>query len=278
MTAVISTDETKTPTEATRGSTKRRKKSGAYRLRILALQIGVFVAGVGLWEFGAGRWFSDFFTSRPSAIAELWWEWLVTGELWYHASSTLSSSALGFLLGGVIAIIAGYVLGAVRWLADVCEPFITAGYTLPKVALVPLFVLWFGIGQPLEVAVSGVITFFLMFYNVYFGVREVDRNLIDAVRVMGGGGRDIALRVRFPSALVWVVAGLKVSVPQALVGVVVAELLASNRGLGFLVGRTAGQFNAGGTFAAILTLLIIGVLVDGLVALITRRALLWKDG
>ncbi|MDN5743966.1 MAG: ABC transporter permease subunit, partial [Nocardioidaceae bacterium] len=110
-----------------------------------------------------------------------------------------------------------------------------------------------------------------------YGIRDVDRSLIEAMRVMGGSRWDVARRVRLPSALVWVVAGLKLSVPQCLVAVVVAEILASNRGLGHLVALNSGQFNTGGTFAALLTLLIIGIAIDRIVGRITRRALVWKS-
>jgi NitT/TauT family transport system permease protein len=104
-----------------------------------------------------------------------------------------------------------------------------------------------------------------------------NEDLINSIRLMGGTRRDIALRVRLPSALVWVVAGLKLSVPQALVAVVVAEILASNRGLGHLVAINSGQFNTAGTFAALFTLLLIGIVADRLLALLTRRSLVWKQ-
>jgi NitT/TauT family transport system permease protein len=162
-------------------------------------------------------------------------------------------------------------------MAEVVEPFITAVYSMPKLALVPLLIMWFGIGRPLQVSAAALIVFFLMFYNTFFGIRDVSRSLIDAVRIMGGSRWDVALRVRLPSALIWVVAGLKISVPQALVGVVVAEMLAGNRGLGFLVSINAGQFNSAGTFAALFALLAVGFTVDRVVGLATRRALKWKQ-
>src|SRR5690606_19059207 len=138
-------------------------------------------------------------------IWEKWAEWVADGTLWYNASSTFASAGVGFAIGGALALLVGYVLGGSRRLGDLIEPFITSIYSLPKLALVPLFVMWFGIGRPLQVAICALVVFFLMFYNTFYGIRDVDRSLIDAMRVMGGSRWDIAVRVRLPSALVWVV-------------------------------------------------------------------------
>lgn len=254
------------------------KRLGRYtKWSVLSIQMLILVGFLGLWEFSAGRFIDEFFISRPSEIGRVWLNWIEDGTLWYNASSTFFSAAIGFAIGGISAIVVGYALGGSTRLADVFEPFITSIYSLPKLALVPLFVMWFGIGRPLQVAICALVVFFLMFYNTFYGIRDVDRDLIDSMRVMGGTRWDIATRVRLPSALVWVVAGLKLSVPQALVAVVVAEILASNRGLGHLVALNSGQFNSAGTFAALLTLLIIGITIDRLLAILTRRALIWKQ-
>ncbi|MFJ6263069.1 ABC transporter permease [Rhodococcus erythropolis] len=238
--------------------------------------MGLLAAILIVWELISGRIVDDLFISRPSAIADQWFEWAREGTLWYNASSTFAAAGIGFVLGGTVAIIVGYILAGSPTVAATVEPFLTAIYSLPKAALVPLFVLWFGIGIELPIMVCALVTFFLMFYNTFFGLQEVDRGLIDAVKILGGTRRDIAWNVKMPSALVWVAAGLKISIPQALVGVVVAEILAGNRGLGYLVSVNAGQFNSAGTFAAIATLLAVGLIFDRIAAAITRRALRWK--
>lgn len=268
------TADTSRPAATARSRLRPRPAAG---WSTTAARLGLLAVLLGLWQLAAGRWIDEFFISRPTAVADILWQWITAGELWYHASSTFQSAATGFLLGGAAAIVTGYLLGGAPRVAAVVEPFITAIYSLPKLALVPLFIMWFGIGRPLQVGIAALVTFFLMFYNTFFGVADVDRHLVDSVRIMGGGRWDIATRVRLPSALVWVVAGLKIAIPQALVAVVVAEMLASNRGLGHLVAVNAGQFNSSGTFAALTVLLVIGVAVDRLVGLATRRALLWKQ-
>jgi NitT/TauT family transport system permease protein len=260
------------------------RRANARRLRVrhrgfvTAMQVLVLTAFLVLWEVGSGRWIDGFFISKPSLIAQTWWTWLVSGELWYNAESTLATAGLGFVVGSAAALVVGYVLGGAERLAEIFEPFITGIYSLPKIALVPLLVMWVGVGAPLQITIAALVTFFLMFYNTFFGIRDVDRALVDSVRIMGANRLTIALRVRIPSALVWVIAGLKLAVPQALIAAVVGEILASNRGLGHLVAVNAGQFNTAGTFAALLSLLIVGLVVDRLVTVFTRRATAWRQG
>lgn len=267
-TAVSGTDDTE------RKSPKAPRSKRTYGIQLARL--AVLAAILLIWQVASGRWIDDFLVSSPSQIFPQLWEWLSDGTVWYHFRSTISTAAIGFALGGSIAVVVGYILGQSPRLAAVVEPFITSLYSMPKLALVPLFIMWFGIGTNLQVAISGLITFFLMFYSTFFGIRDVDEGLVDQVRVMGGRQRDLALRVRLPSALVWVVAGLKISIPQAIVGVVVAEILAGQRGLGYLVAHSANQFDAEGTFAALFVLLALGFVVDRFVGLVTRRALAWK--
>lgn len=247
------------------------------RWRIHLVQVGLIAAILAAWELSAGRLVDDLLTSRPSEIFPTFWSWIVSGELLYHASSTFKDAFLGLLSGGAAGLVVGCVLGQSKRLAQVFEPFITAFYTMPKHALIPLFIMWVGIGSELRVLTAAAIVFFLVFYNTFFGIRDVSQNLVDSVRVMGGTPLDVLFRVMLPSALIWVFAALKLAVPQAIVGVVVAEMLAGDRGLGFLVSMNAGTFNSDGTFAAILALLIVGFLVDRLMNLVTRRALLWKN-
>jgi NitT/TauT family transport system permease protein len=258
----------------------RRKRARSQRARhsavVTASQILVLVAFLALWELSSGRWIDGFFISKPSLIFEIWWKWVLSGELWYHAQSTLATAGLGFVVGCVAALMVGYILGGAERLAEVFEPFITAIYSLPKIALIPLLVMWVGVGTPLQITISALVTFVLMFYNTFFGIQDVNRALVDSVRIMGASRLTIALRVRIPSALVWVVAGLKIAVPQALIATVVGEMLASNRGLGHLVALNAAQFNTAGTFAALFSLLIVGLLVDRFVRVITRRAMVWR--
>jgi NitT/TauT family transport system permease protein len=256
---------------------RRGRRGTGRKMGVRLIQFLIIAGFLTVWELTSGRLIDDLLISRPSEIFVELWSWIINGELLYHASSTFKDSMLGLLCGGLAGLAVGCVLGQSARLSEIFEPFITALYTMPKHALIPLFIMWVGIGAELRVLTSSTIVFFLIFNNTFFGIRDVSVALVNSVRVMGGSRADVLFRVSLPSALIWVVAAMKLAVPQAIVGVVVAEMLAGDRGLGFLVAMNAGTFNTQGTFAAIIALLIAGFLVDRMVGLLTRRALSWKN-
>jgi NitT/TauT family transport system permease protein len=265
------------PAPAGSSTSEARSASAARRQRLLAGRLAVLVVAIVLWQLTAGTLVDAFYLPTPAQVLTELVEWISDGTLFANIVATLVPAAEGFLIASAAALILGYVLAVAKPVADVLEPYISALYGVPIIALVPLMILWAGIGQGLAISVAALAAFFLMFYNAYFGIREVSQVLIDQVLIAGGSKWDIAFRVRLPSALVWLVAATKLAVPHALVGVVVAEFLTGNRGLGFLLASNANQFNAAGTFAAVAVLAAITFLLDRLLFVLTRRALLWKD-
>jgi NitT/TauT family transport system permease protein len=239
--------------------------------------VTVFIGGMAAWQLTAGTLIDTFYLPTPTQVVTELRNWIDDGSLLSHIAATLFPAIEGFLIATIAALLLGYALAMAKSAAAILEPFIAGFYGIPIIALVPLMILWAGIGEALAVAVAALASFFLMFYNVYFGIREVSQALIDQVLIAGGSRWDIAVRVRLPSALVWVVAGTKVAVPHAIVGVVVAEFLTGNRGLGFLLSSNANQFNAAGTFAAVAILAAITFILDRLMFVLTRRALMWKE-
>lgn len=261
----------------TKSVTLRSSKGRKPRSQVFGIQIVVVITLLVCWELASGTLVHDLLISRPSAVLPLFWEWIIDGSLVSNALGTFRSALFGLLLGGVSGMLVGALLGQSKKLAQIFEPFITALYTMPKHALIPLFIMWVGIGPMLGIVTAAVIVFFLVFFNTFFGIKDVSPSLINSVRIMGGSSFDVMWRVRFPSALIWVVAALKLAVPQAVVGVVVAEMLAGDHGLGYLVSYHAGMFNSAGTFAALLALLIAGFLIDRLMTVVTKKPLEWKD-
>lgn len=257
---------------------KAPKRISAQRRRIenLAMQILLIAVLLALWEYAADRWVPALFISKPSKIGATMWIWTLDGTYVANIWVTLQATVLGFVAGAVGGMISGYITGVWRRVGDVLEPIVTALYTLPRLALAPLFLLWFGLGMEFRVVFAATIVFFLVHYNTFYGIREVNGELIAAVRIMGANRWQLARRVIIPSALTWVAAGLKISIPYALVGVVVAEMLAAKSGLGYLLSKNADQFAAHGTFAAIAGILVIALVIDALVNLLTHRALRWK--
>jgi NitT/TauT family transport system permease protein len=269
--------EKQIPAELSLPQLASKRKRNHQALRTLLWQVVLLVGFLLLWEFASDRWIAGLLVSRPSAIAQMMWRWTTNGTYFNNIRVTLEAMLEGFILGAALGMAAGYITGSSRRLSDILSPFMTGLYTLPKLALAPLFLLWFGLGIQFRVVFSATLVFFFVYYNTYFGVREVSNELIAAVRVMGADRWQVAEKVIIPSALVWVAAGLKISLPYALVGVVVAEMVASDQGLGFLLATSANQFSAAGTFAAVFALLVIALVVDRLVGLITERALRWKS-
>lgn len=250
---------------------ERRRRQKIWLARALLL-IGI----VSLWQFSAGRLVSDFFIGRPSEIAETLYIWAASGKLFFHAGITSIEALLGFLLGSAIGMTFGVVLGRAQTLADVLDPFIMMFYSLPKIALAPMFILWFGIGIDMKIYLTATIVFFLVFLNTYSGVRAVSREQIAIMRLMGASESDILRKVVIPSAITWVFNGLRLSVPYALIGAIVGELIASNKGLGYLLADASGQFDTSGMFAALIAIMMLALLLNFAVKWFEKRAMPWK--
>jgi sulfonate transport system permease protein len=250
--------------------------------RLWVLRIAVLAILVLLWQFLAGKpghgiaLVDKFWVSRPSDIVARLQKWVTEGTLWFQLEITLREMVIGFAIGGSIAIVTGFILARNRVLARLVDPFMIAFYSIPKLAMAPLFILWFGIGLQPKVVLVTTVVFFLVFVNTYAGFRDVDQELIDTVRLMGAKQRDIFTKVILPSAAPWIFTGLKLAVPNALIGAIVGEIMASNRGLGFLLMNAQGQFDTAGVMAVIVLLMVMGWLINEGVNRAEGHLLRWK--
>jgi sulfonate transport system permease protein len=244
---------------------------------ILALQLALALTILTAWQIVAPAMALDFFISRPSEIFAVLLAWVGNGSIFLHLSITSLEAGAGFVIGGAAGIAVGLVLGRNRLLAAVLDPFLTAFYSLPKAALAPLFILWFGIGLDMKIILAATVVFFLVFLNTYTGVRQVSREQISILRLMGANERHLLTKVVIPSALVWVFTGLRLSVPYALIGAIVAEIMASNRGLGYLLSHSASQFDTAGVFAALFVIMALSLLLNLMVRIAERKLLPWKE-
>ncbi len=234
----------------------------ARRRLILVGRIIVGLAIIAFWEYSSGRLIDKLFVSSPSAVSARLWKWLLDGSLWNHLSITLYATTLGFIIGSLVGFVLGLLFGRYQTVADIFDPYITALYSIPKIALAPLFIIWFGIGIESKVAVSASIVFFVVFLNTYAGVRDVNPIYIHATRIMGGNEFQVLRHVMIPSAASWVITGLKVSVPYALVGTVIGEFMSSNRGIGFIIAQATGLFDTTSVFAGLVILGIVGAIIN----------------
>ncbi len=237
-------------------------RPGLFVVRLLI--IGAFLA---FWEAASGTLVSKFWISSPSAIVAVIWRWIGDGSLWLHLRATLISICVGYTLGCTAGIGAGLALGFLPRLYRILSPYLSALYSIPKIALAPLFVILFGIDLESKIALVTITVFFLVLYATIDGVRDIDRDMIRALELMGATKREISLKVIIPGARSWILTGMRISVRYASTAAILGELIASNSGIGFLIEYNAGQFNAAGVFAAVLVLVTFGTM---LTALITR--------
>ncbi len=246
-----------------------------------ALQVALSVVILGGWEVSARTGVADpFFFGQPSAIAATIWRWATRGTpqgaLWQHITVTLEETIMAFFIGVVAGVVAGFVLGRNRTLAAVFGPYVRMGNAIPRVILGSIFVIWLGLGMASKVALGVTLTFFIVFFNAFQGVREVDPNLVNNARVLGASPRQLSFDVMLPSALSWITSSLHTSFGFALVGAVVGEFLGANQGLGYLVASAQGAFNANGVFAAMVILSVVALIADALVTKLEHRLTPWK--
>lgn len=249
----------------------------AGRSRLLPYQLGVLVALVAAWQVATQqRWADPFFFSTPSAIAARIAQWFVSGSIYRHLWTTALETVLAFLAGASLGVVLGFAFARSPALSGIFDPYLKVANALPRVVLAPIFTLWFGLGVLSKVAFGVTLVFFIVFFNTYQGIREVDANLLNNARMLGATERDLVRHVLFPSALVWILSSLHTSVGLALVGAVVGEYLGSGRGLGYVISQAEGTFDTTGVFAGMTVLALFTLVVDLAVTLIERRLLACK--
>lgn len=260
----------------TRATTARAEAERRRKTKIMLARLTFVVCFVTVWQI-ASLWFiSDFFIGRPSDIAANLWAWAMSGALFFHASITAVEALMGFLLGSLVGMAAGMLMGRAQTLAEIVDPFLMMFYSLPKVALAPMFILWFGIGIDMKIYLTATIVFFLVFLNTYAGVRSVSREQIAILKLMGANESHVLRKVVLPSAVTWVFNGLRLSVPYALIGAIVGELIASNKGLGYLLANASGQYDTSGMFAALIAIMILALALNYAVKVVEKKAMPWK--
>jgi sulfonate transport system permease protein len=246
------------------------------RGRLLAWRVAFGVAVLGLWELAAGRLVDPFWVSSPLRIAAHLVGWVREGTLFGHLLVTLRETFLGFALGSLVGIAVGVALARLDFVARVLDPFIVAVNGIPRVALAPLFIIWFGIGELSKVVLASTLTFFLTFYATFSGLRAVEPALQAVARVMGASERQIFLKVDLPAASPWIVSALKVGVPFSLIGAIIGEFMAASRGLGYMIQLDTNQFDTTGAAAGILVLMLCVMLFNGVLNRLERYVLRWR--
>lgn len=249
----------------------------AYRKRVQITRMIVIAVLLIIWEVTARAGVMDVsWSSYPSQIFGQLSKWAMEGILWVHIGTTLNEMFWGFLLGSAMGIVSALINGRAQTLEKTLNPYILAIYSVPPVALAPLFILWFGLGVTGKIFLIASIVFFLVYLNTLAGVKEVDQDLIDSMRIMGAGEKTIYTRVIIPNAGIWILTGLKQAVPKAITGAIAAEMMAAKSGMGYLIIESSSMLDIGGVLASLVVLLIVGLALTELVSRVERFLLRWK--
>lgn len=244
--------------------------------KVIVLRIVVFIAILALWEGISGPVIDPFWLSRPSEIVEELWLSLLSGQLLSDLYFTFRATAIGYFFGAVTGLVLGLLVAQHETTALVLKPFILAIYGIPRIALAPIFILWFGIALLSKVMMAAMMTFMLVFFNTYEGVRAADLELRNVARVLGASRWQVFWHVTIPNASPWIIAGLRIAIPQALVAAVVAEFIASTAGLGYRIMETTSSLNTPGTMAGIVVLMVVVVVLNAILDKAEDHVLRWR--
>lgn len=257
-----------------------------------AWQIGLLLAVLLAWHLMSRNEQWAFFLGEPVKVAGRIWSWFLPvalppnplfpdglpgrADIYIHLGVTLLETLLAFGIGTVLGLVVGLWLALAPTASAILDPYIKAMNSMPRVILAPIFALWFGLGIWSKVALAVTLVFFIVFFNVYQGVREVSPVVLANARMLGANRKQLLRTVYLPSATSWVFSSLHTSVGLAFVGAVVGEYLGSARGVGYLILQAEGTFDVNTVFAGIVVLTAFALALDGIVGRIERRLMKWQ--
>jgi NitT/TauT family transport system permease protein len=217
-----------------------------------------------------------FFFGEPLKMFKVIWVWFSEGAIYQHLWVTLQETALAFVIGSALGLAVGLWLGLSPTASALFDPYITAMNAMPRVVLAPIFMVWFGLGIWSKVALGVTLVFFIVFFNVYQGVKEVSPVILNNTVMLGANRKQLLRYVYLPSATSWVFSSLHTAVGMAFVGAVVGEYLGSARGVGYLIQQAEGAFDINTVFAGILVLTAFALVLDFVVGWAEKRLLVWR--
>lgn len=273
------------PQETKRSSAERERRSARWRVR--AGQWGLLVAVFVFWWlmtkpglvppfFFENDSQAAFFFGEPDQIFLRIWEWFAGGEIYRHLFVTLYETLMAFVIGTVSGLFVGLWLARALTAAAVLDPFIKGLNSMPRVILAPIFAVWFGLGPASKIALGVTLVFFIVFFNVYQGVREVNPTVLASARMLGATNRQLMRTVYIPSAMSWVFSSLHTSVGMAFVAAVIGEYLGSAEGVGYLILQAETTFDMNTVMAGILVLTAFALVIDRAVTELERRFMRWQ--
>jgi NitT/TauT family transport system permease protein len=258
-----------------------RKRARQRKLAVWAARGLLAVLIIGGWQLLTNAKIIDkFFWGQPTGIVTQLRDWInhgtQYGSIWLQIWITMKEALLGFVVGVAAGVVVGVALGQNRFLAEVVQPYIKVMNAIPRIVLGALFTVALGLGTTPKVLLAAVLVFFVVFFNAYQGVREVDQNLINNARILGASKTQVTRNVVLPSALTWIIASLHVAFGFAIIGAIVGEFLGAQKGLGLVIASSQNNFNPNGVFAAMLIIAVVALTAEGLIGRLERRLLAWR--
>jgi NitT/TauT family transport system permease protein len=244
---------------------------------LFAYRLAVGIVGLSLWELAVrGNWVNQIFVASPTKIAQEIASLAADGTLILHVGETLKVAALGFVAGMAVGVLLGLVLGLTPRVADVFAPYITVMNSAPRIALAPLFVLWFGIGSLSGIVLVFTLVVFIALTNALAGAQSVDRHLVRLARLLGANRAELVVKIILPWTVPWIIAAARLSFAYALAGATVSEMFLGDRGLGYLIVAGSGVFNIPLIFAALVLVITTAWLLDVIALSLEKRLLRWR--
>ncbi len=252
-------------------------RASEWKAGYLLLQLLVVATFLGLWEFlGAFNIVDPFFISSPTAIGLKLYEWFSEGSIYIHLIVTLREALIGWVIGSIGGIVIGFVLGRVILLRRVFVPLLHLLNTLPRIALAPLFIFWFGIGEPSKVILVVTIIIFIMIFNTYNGVLTVNEDYLLTAKLFGKSEWETLTQVVFPWCVPWIFVGLKLGLAWSVSGAVVGEFIAARAGVGYLIFNSAANLDNAAVLAGCVVLLGIALVFFTFISIAEKQLLKWR--
>jgi len=236
------------------------------------------LAGLAIWEALAQLLLeNELLIPPPSSVARTFWRLTVTGQLNKHFAATLLEFAYGFSTACIIGVVIGYFMGLYKRFDEIMDPWIATLYSIPIIAVVPLIIIWFGIGMTSKVIVVFKITVVAIILNTAAGIKNLDPVWLELAKSLRLSGWETTFKIRVPGALPYIITGMRLGVGRALLGVIVAELMASNAGLGYLLRDSSETWDSPKLFVTVFLLAAMGLVSFNLIKRFERRVAPWRQ-
>jgi len=248
----------------------------ARRMAVLIGRVSTLALLLGSWAWLSGRLLDAKFFSDPVTVVRTIGRMVLTASFLANLKVTMTELFAGYAIGAAGGLLLATAVGTIGLLHRVVHPFLLAFYSIPKIALAPLFIMWFGLGMLPKIVLAAVFVFFIVFMNTLEGLRTVHPGLLNVARVMGASPRQLLTTISLPTVVPFVLTALRIAVPEAMIGAVIGEFIAASAGLGHAVLAASNQFNTPAVLAGVIVLLAVVLALDAIVSVIERRLLRWR--